>query len=136
MMKFLWSYLFGKQLSAVLDETKALRVNSVKFKIRKVNVLDHLAGSKVLLQTYDTYKTGLEPQGTDSVSEKKIREHYAHVLCAGVVEPKLSHKDDGNGIFVEKMFIDWEMCAKLYNEILVFSYGKKKVRLAMSQGRK
>jgi len=48
------------------------------------------------------------------------------VLCSAVVHPKLSLKDDGSGIFVEKLFVDWEMVVGLYNEIMTFTYGKKK----------
>lgn len=128
MMRFLSALFFGKELGAVLDKTKTVRVDGIRFKIRKVNVLDYLAGNKVMLQAYDTYKTGLEPQAPDEKTEKKLKEHYAQVLVAGVVHPRLTLKEDGEGIFVDKLFIDWDLTLKLYNEIMVLTYGKKKVR--------
>lgn len=128
-MKWLLNFLFGKDLDAVLNKTKTVRVSGVRFKIRKVNVLDYLAGNKVMLQSFDTYKTGLEPSLPKSENqEKKLREHYAQVLVAGVVHPKLKLKEEGEGIFVEDLFIDWEMAVGVYNQIMLLTYGKKKIR--------
>lgn len=140
MIKSIWFFLFGKELSAVLDETKIVRVCGIKFKIRKVNVTDYLAGSKMLLQSYDTYKTGLEPVQLDTTSEKRLKEHYAHVLVAGVVHPRLTitaeDESKGGGIHVDKLFVDWDMVTGIYNEIMLLSYGKKKVRQFQSQEKK
>ncbi len=128
MIKSLWGFIFGRNLSAVLNETKTVRVKGVRFKIRKVNVTDHLSGSKVLLQTYDIYKTGLEKDTIDPMVEKKMKEHFSSVLSAAVVHPRLTLKEESEGIHVEKLFIDWDMTVGLYNEVMILSYGKKKVR--------
>ena len=77
-----------------------------------------------MLQMFDTYKkTGVN---SVDVSEKKIKDHYSQVLVAGCHKPKLSLKDDGSGLFVEDLFKDWELVNKLYEEIINFTYGKKK----------
>lgn len=137
MIKSLWNFFFGKDLGAILNETKIVRVCGARFKIRKVNVTDYLSGSKILLQSYETYKTGLESTPLDVGSEKRIKEHYADVLIAGVVTPRLVKTAEsellGEGIHIEKLFIDWDMITGIYNEIMLLSYGKKKVRQFQSQ---
>lgn len=119
---------FGKSLEHYLDATKSVRISGVVFTIKKINSLNYMEGFKVLRQTYDVYKTK-QANGPDIASDKKLMEHFCHVLVAGVVNPKLSLKDDGSGIFVEKLFVDFEMVVELYNHIMEFTYGKKKVKL-------
>lgn len=124
----MFNWLFGKKLESVLDATKPVRVHGVRFTIRKINVLHYLDGSKIIQQTYDLYKSGkVDPN--PEVSDKKMREFFSQFLVAGVVNPKLTLKDDGSGTFVEKLFVDWDMCMKLYEEIMLFTYGKKKAKL-------
>lgn len=127
------NWLFGKELSSHLEETKKVKISGVNFTIKKINTLNYIEGAKVLKQTYDTYKT----KGADSNnvnSDKKVVEHFSHVIVAGVVNPKLSHNDDGIGIHVDKLFVDWDLVVGLYNEIMEFTYGKKKMKLLASQG--
>lgn len=125
MFKWLKGLLFGKDLIEILDATKTVRVHGVKFVIKKINIANYADGSKVLLQHHDTYKVGnATPPPTN---EKKMQEHFSHVLVAGLVEPKLSHKDDGDGIFVDKLFTDWDLVVSLYTAIVEFTYGKKKI---------
>jgi hydrogenase maturation factor HypF (carbamoyltransferase family) len=121
------NWLFGKPLQQHIDETKKIKVNGVRFEIKKINTLNYLEGAKVLKQSYDVYKTKGQ-EASVAVNDKKVQEHFAHVLCSAVVHPKLSLKDDGTGIFVEKLFVDWEMVVGLYNEIMAFTYGKKKMK--------
>lgn len=123
----MFGWFKGKKLESVLDAKKVVRVHGVRFTIRKINVLHYLDGSKIIQQTYDTYKSG-KTDINPEVSEKKMREFFSHFLVAGVVNPKLTLKDDNTGIFVEKLFVDWDMCMKLYEEIMLFTYGKKKVK--------
>lgn len=121
--------LFGsKKLDSVLDATRKVKISGVVFTIKKINVLNYLEGSKIIQQSYDLYKSGKIDQ-LNEISEKKIKEFFSQFLVAGVVNPKLSFKDDGNGIFVEKLFVDWDMCMQLYSEIMLFTYGKKKTKL-------
>lgn len=121
--------LFGsKKLESILDATKKVKVSGVVFTIRKINVLHYLDGSKMVQQVYDIYKSGKTEPNPD-VTEKKMKEFFSHLLVGSVVSPVLSFKDDGSGIHVEKMFVDWDMCMKLYEEIMLFTYGKKKTQL-------
>ncbi|MEK6772361.1 MAG: hypothetical protein AABY64_00350 [Bdellovibrionota bacterium] len=120
------SWLFGKKIEDILDQTKVIKVKGVKFTIKKINVLDHLNGSKVMTQFYDTYKSGNSVK-PDDVSEKKIREHFSQVLISGIVKPKISLKEGGEGVFVEKLFYDWDLVNEIYSEIMTLTYGKKKI---------
>lgn len=126
--------IYGKNLGDVLNVTKSIRINGVRFVIKKISVLDYASGAKVLLQYHDTYRSNVkEGKPLDTAMEKKAKEHYSHVLVAGVVSPRLSHFDDGVGVFIDRMFSDFELVERLYTEIMTFSYGKKKVQTSSSQ---
>lgn len=118
----------GKKLESVLHATRKVKVSGVVFTIGKINILHYLDGSKIIQQIYDVYKSSKQ-EAMPEISEKKLKEFFSHFLVAGVVHPKLTLKEDGDGIFVEKMFVDWDMCMKLYEEIMLFTYGKKKTQL-------
>ncbi len=122
----MFGFIFGKNLKDVLNKTKNIRVHGVFFTIRKVNILDYLDGSKVLQKQFDIYQTGTNQ--ISEASEKKIKEHMSHVLVAGVVSPKLSFKQEQDVMFVDNLFTDWSLAVDLYNEIVAFTYGKKKVK--------
>jgi hypothetical protein len=116
--------LFNRDLKTVLDETKTVRTNGVSFKIKKIDPISFLDGSQVMLQTYATYQKTTDGQ---KQSDKKVREHISQVLVAGIVEPTLSHKEDGKGFFVENLFVNPRMVNDLYDAILTYTYGKKKI---------
>ena len=118
------NWLWGRKLETALNETKRVKVRGVWFKIKRLGVEHYVDGSKSLITVYDTYKTGAE---NSEQNLKKIKEHMAHVLCSGVVEPKLCHLETGDGFWVDKLFSDWEMVNSLYDKILEFTYGKKKL---------
>lgn len=123
------NWLFGKSLKSYLNETKTIRISRIRFKIKKINTLNYIEGAKVLKQVYDTYKTkGNINDMTQMMNEKKVIEHFSHVIVAGVLEPKLSYTKDGEGIFIEDLFCDWGLVNTLYNEIMEFTYGKKKMK--------
>jgi len=127
-----FNWLFGKDLNSHLNATKKVKVSGVKFIIKKINTLNYLEGAKVLKQSYDVYKTKGADGGLNT-NDKKVVEHFSHILVCGVVSPKLSYSDDNNGIHVEKLFVDWDLVLTLYNEIMEFTYGKKKVQQLVSQ---
>jgi hypothetical protein len=129
-----FKWIFNKDLNSYLNETKRIKVNGVNLIIKRINTINYLEGAKVLKQTYDVYKTK-SAESNLPVSDKKIIEHFSHVLVSGVVSPKLSYTDDGNGLFVEKLFVDWDMVVSIYNSILEFTYGKKKMKQLMSLGK-
>lgn len=135
----MFNWLFSKKIEDVINQTKKVKVCGVVFTIRKVNVLDHLAGAKVLIQSFDTHKTeGAKALALKShVSEDKVKRHYADILVSGVVYPKLVHKKaDENDLSIEvgDMLSNWELIDALYNEIMIFTYGKKKVQQLISAG--
>lgn len=121
----MFNWFCGKKLESILDATRKVNISGVVFTIRKINVLHYLDGSKIIQSQYEIYKSGKEDQAPE-INEKKMKEFFSQFLVAGVVNPKLSFKEDGDGIFVEKMFVDWDMCMRLYEEIMFFTHGKKK----------
>lgn len=118
--------LLGKSLDKKLNETKVVLVSGVRFKIKKINPLNYLDGSKALVSAYEIYKTGKDV--SPIFSDKKVMEHLSHVICAGVVEPKISLKKEEGSFFIEELFIDHELINGLYEQIMLFTYGKKKVK--------
>lgn len=117
-----------KTLDELINETKTVSVKGVRFTIKKIDIVNHLEGTKVLKTVYDVHKTGKQSD-IDETNQKKIREHFSHVLVAGVVYPKLTFKKEETGQHVDELFFDWELVAKLYEEIMLFTYGKKKMKL-------
>lgn len=105
----------------------------MEFTIKKVNMLDYLEGSKVLLQAYDTHKTAgtkLSPQII--ASDEKIKRHYKDILVAGIVKPKVTFKKEDGAFHVDDFFVNWELVDGLYSEIMFLTYGKKKLKQAIS----
>lgn len=128
----MFGWLFGrKKLKDVLNQTRKIRIQGIVFTIRKVNLLDHLAGSKVLIQAHDTHKTAGAKIAGLQMPDEKVKRHYADILVAGILDPKIVHQKEGpedGSILVEDMFPNWEMVEKLYAEIMAFTYGKKKFK--------
>jgi hypothetical protein len=128
MLSWLKGLIFGKDLQSELLKKKRVRVNGFKFTIKKISPLDHLTGSKVMLQAYDVLKLNNTVKNQEEeISQKKIKEHLKDVLLAGVVEPALVSKESDNGVYIESMFVDMDLVNKLYAEIISFTYGKKKI---------
>jgi hypothetical protein len=132
----MFGWFSRKKLDDVLNETKRVRIQGVVFVIRRINVLDYLNGSRVLTQSYDTYKTAGEKQAalTATVSDEKIKRHYGDVLVSGVVRPRIVFKKEDAtdpAVEVETLLTNWDMAERLYSEIMEFTYGKKKLRQAI-----
>lgn len=115
-------------VSKTLSCTKNVRVNGIKFVIKKLDPFDYLAGFKTMHSLFDVYQRQ-SPESTDlSAAGDKIRKHYSDVLMSSVVHPKLTMKSDGEGLFVGLLLKNMEICEFLYYEIIEFTYGKKKLR--------
>lgn len=120
---------FDRKLNDVLYETKTVRLHGVKFILRKIDTTDHMDGSKVMLQMYDTYKIPGRTSDEMSKSLGKIKDHFRDVFMASVIEPKLSRKPSTEGsIFVDHLFTEWDLAQGLYGSIIEFTYGKKKLK--------
>lgn len=124
---------FNKNLEDVLDAKKQIRVHGVKFIIKKIDPSNFLDGSKVMLQIYDTYQVDkTSPMVNDSATLDKIKTHYKDVFMASIVSPKLVRKDSG-GLLVDNLFTEWDLAHELYSEIMLHTYGKKKILKLLSQ---
>jgi hypothetical protein len=127
-------------LSSVLNQTFRIKVQGgVIFKIRKLNPIDFISGAKALQMHFDTYRTANESQRMDLLvsNKNKIQDHYRDVIMASVVEPKLCYKkedanDGTNGkemiTWVDDLFTDWGLVNELYEQIMMLTYGKKKLK--------
>lgn len=125
--------LFGKKLENKLNELHYVTVEGVKFKIKKLEPIHFLNGSKVMQQYFDTYTVGNKVENPDEIKLlKQVKEHFKDVFLAAVVEPKLKRKNEPEveGIFVENLFTEWSLCNELYAQIQLITYGKKKSRFS------
>lgn len=124
---------FNRSLDSALNATRNVRIEGIKFKIKKINVLDFIEGQKVMFQYYETYRKDPKTQETDA-NFKKLRSHYLDIFMAGIVDPKLTRdpeQKDG-GLWVEKLLSDWDLANGLYEMIIGHTYGKKKIMRAGS----
>jgi hypothetical protein len=134
--------LFGyRSVNDVLNETKTIRVQGVRFVIKKVDPLAHLTGSKVMQANFEEYKnkkeiTAVQPIDPDRL--KATREHFRDMFLAAVVHPKICRKKEdasGDVIPVDNLLTDWALANEIYAEIVLFTYGKKKLSRSFSLDR-
>jgi hypothetical protein len=116
---------FTKSLDQVLFPQKKIRILGVSFTIKKLNPLDWMDGSKVMLSVFEEYK--VSPEKMNAESTHKIKSHYVDMFMSSVVLPKLKRKEsDTEGLWVDHIFTNWEIANQLYTEICNYTYGKKK----------
>ena len=118
---------FSRNLKDVLKGTKKIKVKGVMFEIKKLDSLNFLDGSRAMTQLYDVYKPGRKDVEITQAQMKKVRAHYIDTFMGSVVRPELSRDD--SKINVNELFLDQELYLGLYEKILEYSYGKKKVIL-------
>lgn len=117
-----------KSLDSALTATRRLLIKGVVFEIQKISIEHFMEGGKVMRKTVDTYKTKSEKEAEKvDVNWDKVKAHFTDVIMAGVVSPKLARKEGDEGVFVDRLFTDWDMCNELYEAICAFTYGKKKL---------
>lgn len=122
----------SKSLDEHLNETKKIKVRGVRFTIRRLGVLDHLNGSKVLTENYHLYrnKKAIEENAAPALSN--LQKHYRDVFMSCVVDPELSRNEGESGkTFVDNIFKDMDIAHELYMEIMIFTHGKKKVNAVL-----
>ncbi|RJP50522.1 MAG: hypothetical protein C4586_05925 [Anaerolineaceae bacterium] len=134
--------LFGsRNLNDVLSETKTVRIQGVRFVIRKIDPLAHMMGSKVMQANFEEYKNKkamTAPAPMDAERLKATREHFRDMFLAAVVHPKICrNKEDANDdvIPVDNLLTDWALANEIYAEIVLFTYGKKKLSRSSSLDR-
>jgi hypothetical protein len=117
---------FTKDARTALNPIKSKIINGVLFKFKRLDVLDYLTGANIMLAAYDTYK--INPTKTNEASlNKKAMEHYREVFLACVIKPEFVRKPESDKIHIDEIFADWDTANKLYNAIIEFTYGKKKI---------
>lgn len=130
-----FNFIFrNKELKDVLNQNKKVKVKGVLFEIIKLDVSHYLNGSKSLITSWDTYHVGNADKPDVNV-HKRIKEHFRDVFLAAVVKPVLTRKEDEKEVCVDEIFRDWDLANELYEHIMVFTYGKKKLKLLASQQR-
>ncbi len=148
MKKWLWAIfqfikvqLYGRELRDVVMATKYVRVHGIRFCLKKLDPTAVLDGSQVMLQSFGLYeKKKPETLEDQKPNMDKIKAHFRDMFMASVIEPKLFRKkedaDEANGIFVDYLFTEWELANDLYEAIVAFSYGKKKLIPSASRARR
>lgn len=134
LIKRLWS---GKSLSDHLEEAAIIRVSGIHFRIKKLNVLDHLNGSQILTESYKLWGKSTDPVAISNAAEK-MKKHYRDVFMACVLDPVLVRKEEEaveGKIHVDKLFIDFDLAHELYEKIMLFTYGKKKIKASLKLSR-
>ena len=124
--------MFFRRNGKYLYKTKTLKINGVRFVIRKIDLTAHVQGFNVLLNLYDSWNNKRKnekevPPETKGVA-KKQKQLYKDVFLCAVVKPELSKEDKGEKVWVEEIFFDWDMANKLFEAILKFTVGKKKLK--------
>ena len=107
-----------------------IKIKGVTFCIKRIDAMDHLTGLNVLQKIYYTYKVNAKSEQNNAETLenlKKIKDYCRDILLAGVVYPKLSATADGEGLFVDKLFMDFALAQKLTESIIMHTY-KKKIR--------
>jgi len=117
-----------KNLKSYLTETKYVKIKGFEFIIKRINAANYLDGTKLMLQSYDTYTNAKFGSTKTDVPMSKIIEHYGDVICASVVVPEITREpsDDPKKIHLETLFNDMEITSALYEEIINHTYNKKK----------
>lgn len=121
-----------KNLEDVLSDLKTIKIKGLKFKLKKIDAIHHMEGSKVMAMMYGTYEQKRASEKVQNLDFSKIKEHYRDVILAGVSFPKLARNEGEEGVFVDRLFVDWEIAEALYQEILIHTYGKKKIKQGTS----
>lgn len=116
-----------KSLVDLLQETKSVKIRGVVFKIKKLDVMSHLEGFKVMTKLFDTYKTkGAGVDDLDVANLKKVKECMRDIIVAAVVHPKIVLKaGDDMGIPVDDVMKDMGLVQDLVAAVMAYTYKKK-----------
>ena len=106
---------------------KKVYINGVIFHIKKISIDEHLAGLDVILKIWNVYSKEKAPPKTAVEDFKKIKKFCRDIIYAGTVKPELTLKKDETGkIHIDEILNNLEIAQKLTNEIIGYTYGKKK----------
>lgn len=124
-------FLFSRNIDSLIGRTRRVKVCGIFFRIKKLDAFDFANGSQVMLSQYQTYEDAKVQKSNSNVESelKKVKDHYRDVILASVVEPKLARKEGEEGMLVDNLFTEQELIEGLYGQILLYTYGKKKLKL-------
>jgi len=127
----MFGFFKSKSLAEHLRQGKTVRLDGIRFRIKKLDVVNYLEGAKILQEAYAVYRTAADIKMGDEAtisSLKKSQSVLRDIIMSGVVQPKLVRKseDDPEAICVDEILQDWQLANKLAMEIIAFTSGKKK----------
>lgn len=126
-----------KNLGDVLNQTREVIIEGVRFEIRKVDPTTLLRGFKAIPKTVDTYEGKRADSQVEIAADQsldKLKKYYADLFVGAVVRPQLTlDVKDQTKVHVDELFTNWELVEELYYQIILFTYGKKKLKLLISQ---
>lgn len=124
----MWGWFRRKSPKDIINQTKKIKISGIIFEIKKISPIDFAEGTTAMHQIYQTYSADPRNVNVKKTSEK-IKKYYRDVFMAGVVDPKLTRKQDeavGDVIFVDNLFTEWSVAETLLAAILDYTYSKKK----------
>ena len=120
-------------LKEKLNQYKKIKVCGMSFTIRKINPLQDFASNESMPQIFTYYITKRKVKEDNPFTMQSLQKalnDMKAIIKAGVVDPPLvpveKDKSKENGITVDDLFVDEEMGAKLYIEILTHSLNRFK----------
>ena len=120
----------SRDLKSHLRKTKTIRIDGIKFVIKKISPKDHLAGVDVILSYYKLYKKEKTQGEPASLLEgqEKLKKVMKDFIYAGVVSPKMTMKDEvkEDEVSIDELLSDMALAQSLVLKIIEYSYGKKK----------
>lgn len=120
----MFAWFKRRTVEDVLNETKLVKVMGVIFEIKRLDAASYFDGSRSLLQMYQTYE---DKRLVQDIDIDKVKKHYIDVFMNSVVSPKLSRKQgEPDTLFVDNILKNWNLANMLYEEIILYTYGKKK----------
>lgn len=122
------------EFSHLFFPVKTVKIDGMKFVIRKVNLMDYLEGAKVMSETFAIYrKEKPTVENLETASLNKLKKYLTDIICAASVKPKFVRTKEGEATLLEKgqipideIFNDWSLAQRLAQEIFDFTHGKKK----------
>lgn len=139
MLNWIKQRLFGITLDQALNQTKKVRCCGVNFQIRKIDPLQWMQGSDAAVNTIATWTDkrkmdkAQEQQDTEKAL-KGLREHQKETFLVAVAKPVLTVDGADDSINVDEIFAIPGLADELYQQILYYTYGKKKITSLMSRG--
>ena len=123
----------GRDLKTMVKPEKRVKVQGVLFTIRKIDPISYFKKSQTLLAEFQSWGDHFGKKEHDSKAnyeklEKKNREHLRDVFLECVVRPKLSKDGAGETVNVNEVLMEQELSNELYQRIIEFTYGKKKLK--------